>query len=364
MKKLFCPGPVNVSIDIAELAMNTNIGHRSNEFEEIFKNVRYTTLRMLNATEKNYYCLPITGSATLANEMCIASAFKKTDKVLLLSNGVFGDRLKSILSLYNISFEEYHVDFAFDAEAVKEILGKNEFTWIVMVHHETSTGILNNINEMAEIAHNSKARIFVDAVSSAAADYIDLAKTNIDIIVTTSGKAIGAYPGVGLICIRKDCYNSIDHSVGSDYLNLWTNIDFAEEYGQPLHTPSIPLFVALDAQMHKLMVNPSYNHDRYMKMNSYIRKEMIKLGLKPYLDENIDRSITLTSFLLDPQIYNLDKFISNMNDRGFVLYIGKGKLKELGLFQIANMGDLRMTDCYELVESIQKEIESGDSKWI
>ncbi len=365
MKKLFCPGPVNVAIDIAELAMNTNIGHRSAEFEQIFQNIKHMTLRMFNADEDQYVCLPITGSATLANEMCISSVLTEKDRVLLLSNGVFGDRLRGMLEIYHIPYMEYHREKCFDLNEIAELIEHHRFTWALMVHHETSTGILNPIDAVSELAHNNGMRIMVDAVSSAAADAIDISKNQIDLIVTTSGKAIGSYPGIALICVSRKLYlDGLDKAPRSDYMNLFSNLQFSEETGQALHTPSTPLFVALDAQMHKILVNPSYNYDRYQKMNLYIRKQMKKLGIQPYLEEEIERSVTLSSFLLDREIFDVEKFVADMNDRGYVLYIGKGHLRELGLFQIANMGDLRMTDCYDLVESIKKELESGDSEWI
>ncbi len=364
MKKLFCPGPVNVPVDIAELAMKTNIGHRSAEFEQVFNNIKHMTLKMLNADETHYICLPITGSATLANEMCISSVLEQRDQVLLLTNGVFGDRLKKLLEIYHIPYTEYREEKGFNIAEVARLLSENTFSWVLVVHHETSTGILNPISDIAGLAHKNNARIMVDAVSSASADYINVSEDQIDIIVTTSGKAIGSYPGIALICVGMDVYREgIEKTSKSDYMDLFANLRFSEEAGQTLHTPSTPLFVALDAQMYKVLFSPIGNYKRYKKMNDYIRREMVKLGIRPYLEDDVSRSVTLSSFLLDTAIYDVEKFISNMNDRGFVLYIGKGNLKTLGLFQIANMGDLRMTDCYDLVENIRKELESGDSKW-
>lgn len=364
MKKLFCPGPVNVAVDIAELAMSTNIGHRSAEFEQIFENIKQMTLRIFHADGDSYVCLPITGSATLANEMCISSVLDGGDRVLLLTNGVFGDRLKKMLEIYHIPYDEYREEKNFNMEKIDALMQEKIYTWVLMVHHETSTGMLNPIGAVSETAHRHGAKIMVDAVSSAGADPIDISGSRIDIFVTTSGKAIGSYPGIGLICIAKDIYcEGLKKVPRSDYLNVFSNLEFSEESGQSLHTPSTPLFVALEAQMHKLLISPSYNYDRYRKMNSYIRREMKKLGVSPYLEDEMDRSVTLSSFLLDPAVFDVGKFVDDMNDRGYVLYIGKGKLKDIGLFQIANMGDLRMTDCYDLIESIKKELESGDCKW-
>lgn len=361
MKKLFCPGPVGVSVDTAELMVNTNLGHRSKEFEEVFESIKYMTLKLFRA-ENDYLCLPITGSATLGNEMAISSTMTSEDHVLLLSNGVFGDRIEEILQIYEIPYIKYKEDCEFSIDKIEDLMKTGTFTWVAMVHHETSKGILNPIERISKIAYKYGAKTMVDAVSSAGGDIIDLSNGCIKILTTTSGKAIGSYPGVALILISKDiCSDSTNHKVRSEYLNLYKNIEFSERCNQSLHTPSTALFIALEAQLKKIVSRPNYNYERYSMMNSYIKSELLKLGIRTLLGEEVKTSITLTSFILDPDKYDVKKFVSNMDDRGYVLYLGKNDLEKKGVFQIANMGDLNMIDCYGLVDAIYKEINSDRS---
>ncbi len=360
MKKLFCPGPVDVSVDSAELMISMTIGHRSKEFERIFKNVKDLSLKAFGG-EKDYLCLPITGSATLGNEMAVGSTLDENDKVLLLTNGVFGDRLKGLLDIYKIPYVEYRAERRFSVDRVRGYLEEGGFSWVLMVHHETSLGILNPIAEVARLAKSHGARIMVDAVSSGGGDKISLRETPVDIMTSTSGKALGSYPGIALVLVGKDAYAYYSEKKRpvSDYMDLYHNIRFSEEHGQTLHTPSTPLFIALESQLRKFCSSPNANYDRYLKMNTCIRSGLKRLGIRQLLDDTVPASVTLTSFTLDPQKYDVRRFIEDMDDRGYVLYIGKGDLERQGVFQVANMGDLAMRDCYNLIDAISREIESG-----
>ena len=203
---LFSPGPVMVEEEVRQSLLHYDICHRSAEFEELFVDIQAKVLRLFNADD-SYYSVIVSGSGTSANETCLSSVFAEGDEALLINNGVFGDRLLEILTKYNVPTHNYQPGWANDPDLaeVEEILKNNpKITFVCMVFHETSTSMINPVNAIGKLAKKYGKRYFVDCVSAAGGQHIDVVENNIDLCTSVGGKCLGCYPGSAYVCGKEE----------------------------------------------------------------------------------------------------------------------------------------------------------------
>ena len=239
---LFSPGPVMVEEEVRQSLLHYDICHRSPEFEELFVAIQGKILKLFNADD-SYYSVIVSGSGTSANETCLSSVFAEGDEALLINNGVFGDRLLEILTKYNVPTTNYQPGWANlpNMDEVEEILKNNDkITYICMVFHETSTGMINPVNAVGKLAKKYGKRFFVDCVSAAAGQHIDVVDNNIDLCTSVGGKCLGCYPGSAYICGKEELMASTPAAQGKNvYLNLGKHYEIAKSSQQTPNTPNV-----------------------------------------------------------------------------------------------------------------------------
>ena len=359
-QKLFSPGPVMVEDNVRKALLHPDICHRSSEFEELFQKLQKKICTLFGADD-SYYSLVISGSGTAANETVLSSLFASShDKVLLISNGVFGERLEEIIQKYQIPMLKIDTPWATppDLKDVEQVLRENpDIKVIAMVFHETSTGMINPVHEVGELSQKYGKIFFVDSVSAAAGQNIDVAENHIDITTSVGGKCLGAFPGSAYICAKESILQSLSPDQCKNvYLNLYKHYSAAKENSQTPNTPNVTLFWALDAALDNILNEGVENRvQRYAKNAEILRNGLKELGLELLIQEHL--SNTVTSVFL-PKHLDLHKFLSQMEMDGYTLYPGKGKYLEMGMFQVANMGAISEEDCYEFLDWLKKNLLS------
>lgn len=359
---LFSPGPVMVEDCVRYSLLHYDICHRGYEFEAMFQDTQQKILKLFQADE-NYYSLIISGSGTSANETCLSSMFQDKDKVLLLSNGVFGERLEEIIDKYRIPKVKPNYDWAemITADKAEEALRENpDISVIAMVFHETSTGMINPVGEIGRLAREYDKIFFVDCVSAAGGEFIDVVNNNIDICTGVAGKCVGGFPGSAYVCARESLLRLISADQGKNvYLNLGKHYEIAKKSHQTPNTPNVTLFWALNKALeHILEVEGLENRiARYQKCAKILRDGLRDMGLKFLIPEG-QMSNTVTSVFL-PANVKLKEFMAAMEDDGHVIYAGKGKYEAMGMFQVANMGRIYPDDCWKFLEVLKRNIEKS-----
>ena len=356
---LFSPGPVMVEAPVREALMHYDICHRSPEFEEMFAGLQEKIKRLFQADD-SYYSLVISGSGTSANETCLSSVFKPGDMALLLNNGEFGGRLDEILTKYNVPTVRIEPGWAntFDMAQVEQALKENPaITFICMVFHETSTSMINPVHEVGLLAKKYGKRLFVDCVSAAAGQFIDVVNNNIDICTSVGGKCLGAFPGAAYVCAKEDLLQSVPAEQGKNvYLNLGKHYAMAKKCHQTPNTPNVTLFWALDAALDWTLDRETLagRIARYQECAKILRDGMKEMGLKVLLPEE-QMANTVTSVFL-PEGKDVTEFVKNMADDGYTVYPGKGKYLAMNMFQVANMGAIYPDDCRKFLAVLKKHI--------
>jgi len=349
---LFTPGPVMTSKRLKSALAHPDIPHRRRVFEEYFDRNRANLLRLFR-TGDQYTAVIISGSGTAANETALSSIIKDTDEVLLIKNGVFGERLDEILSCYQYTVQRLAFPWGQlpDLKTVEDVLVKNEnIQWVCMVYHETSTGMINPVHEVGELVNKYGRKYFVDCVSAIGGENVDVVRDHIDIATGSANKAISGTTGVSFVCAKRSSVPVLEEEVPrrNVYLNLQKHIEWADQRNQTPNTPSVTMFVALDVALQELFEEGLENRiERYKTCARIIRDGVRSLGLELLMpDEQCSNTVT-SAFL--PEGVNLDNFIDELERRGYVLYPGKGPFYDQNLFQIANMGWILPEDCHKFL---------------
>lgn len=355
---LFSPGPVMTSEKVRNALLHYDICHRSREFEKLYKRLCTKVLKIFDADD-SYKSVLISGSGTAANEAVLSSVFRPGDKALLIRNGEFGDRLKQMLDQYKIPYADCRFEWGtqVDTEKVEQVLNEDpDITLIAMVYHETSSGMLNPAKKTGELADRYSKKYFLDCVSAAGGQKIEVAKNNVTFATTVGGKCIGAYPGSAIICFKEKAVQELDARMGKNvYLNLYRHYEKAQSSDQTPNTPNVNLFWALEAAIDEIL-SEGLDHriERYRRCASVLREGMKNLGLKFLLPED-EMANTVTSVFL-PEGKELDSFIEEMEKDGYTVYPGKNNFHEMNVFQVANMGEIYREDCMAFLRTLEKHI--------
>lgn len=341
---LLCPGPVNVGTRVAEAYSRCALSHREDSFSTLLCEVQRDLLFIAGVRNTEAYsALVITGSGTAANEAVLTSAVPPDAVVVVLSNGEFGERLAGISKTYN-STEVISSEWGEELDLVQleKRLADNSRVLVAMVHHETSTGLLNPIEQVGRLCKRYGVQLFVDAVSSFAADPILMEESGITFLSTSSGKAIASYPGLSIVLGRNEDLSRIgEYPVKNHYLNLYRYFQALTEDRQTPNTPAVSLVVTLHESLREIC-SEGFNQ-RYLRLcelASYMRSQLAARGL--YKPVEKPQSVILTNAYL-PQKMTFADLQQGLKKKGFVIYDAKGPLKGR-FFQVSIIGDITITD--------------------
>ncbi|HEU4685229.1 MAG TPA: alanine--glyoxylate aminotransferase family protein [Nitrospira sp.] len=342
---LLNPGPVNVSERVRKALLREDICHRESEFAELLHGIQAKLLKaFVPGAESEYAAAVVTGSGTSAVESAVMSSLPHGKRMLIINNGVYGERLSQIVSLQRLGVSELKYEWTErpDPERLRLALRQHpEVHAVAMVHHETTTGLLNPVKDIADVVDSQNRVFIVDAVSALAGEVIDIPGSHIYMVAGTAGKCIQAFPGVSFVLVRKGFLERMRaYPKRSWYLHLTHYVD-DQGRGTVPFTPAVQLYYAFDEALDELLEEGVVKRiQRYKRMATMIRERMAKLGLKPLLPSD-RQSNTITAYYL-PEGVSYQSLHDRLKAQGYVIYAGQGNL-ENKIFRIANMGALSET---------------------
>lgn len=361
--KLFSPGPVMVKENVRQALTHYDICHRGAEFEKLYAETTAKINKLFKADD-SYRSVIVSGSGTSANETVLSSIFNEGEKVMLIRNGEFGGRLLEIIEKYEIPLVDCEFQWGEvpDLDRIEKMMAADgDIKVVAMVCHETSTGMINPVKKVGELAAKYGKWFFVDCVSAAAGEYIDVKDFNITFATSVGGKCLGAYPGSAYVCGRVDALETLTPEMGKNvYLNLAKHYIYARDKNQTPNTPNVNLFWALDAALDNALADGGVEGRiaRYKECAGILRKGMKDMGLKLLIEDESLMANTVTSVFL-PEGRDLKAFLKDMEKRGYVVYSGKGKYEAMGMFQVANMGEIYPDDCREFLKVLEDCIKTA-----
>lgn len=362
-KMLFAPGPVMTAKRVKTAALAPDICHRRPVFEKLYSDIRNNLLKLFHGEKDEYTTVVISGSGTAANETVLSSVVDSNKKILLISNGEFGDRLKNIIRCYGIGLNlaEYRwTEYPDLTEIENQLKADKDISLISMVYHETSTGMINPVHEVGKLARYYNKMYHVDAISAIGGEVVNVKNDNIDFCTGVPNKAVGGQTGVSFICVRRANIRCIENVPRRNiYLNLQHHIREAEKHNQTPNTPSVIMFLTLNEALKVLFEEGIQKRiRRYQEDAAIIRNGLRELNLELLLKNENLMSNTVTSAFLSAEV-DVKDFISEMDNEGYVLYPGKGPLLNKNMFQVANMGEIFPEDCKEFIRVLERVLRKG-----
>jgi 2-aminoethylphosphonate-pyruvate transaminase len=311
----------------------------------------------LFGADDDYRVLFISGSGTAGLEAALSSLIPEGAKILIASNGAFGERLHEIALLHRIP--TIHLKYAWgdpiSLDELEKAADSNPGLWgIVMNHHETSVGRINPIGEVGRFAHSRSLRFLVDAISSLGAEEIDVKRQFIDACVTSSNKCLHSVTGVSMVCVRRELLDGLDsQKPRSYYLDLYRHYRYLEDHNQTPYTPNVTSFFALERAVEELLDEGlEQRKSVYEWRNSFLHKELKRMGFDFLLGPEDNPSITILTVKI-PDAIDYRRFYDQLKSYGFLIYDCKPPLAGR-YFQIANMGDLDPAMLYDFIFVVKK----------
>lgn len=350
---LLCPGPVSTSARVKEALASADIAHRDRAFVEVLSRVIARLRRV--AMAPGHDVLVVGGGATAATEAALATFVGSDERLLVVSNGAFGERIAEMAQCLGISMSHLRYDWGepIVLEQVQGMLdGDPRIRAVAMVHHETSVGRLNPVNEIGRLLAPRHLRYFVDVVSSLGAEEFDMAKSRASVVIGSSNKCLHGVAGAAFVITRPEIWSETEHvRPRSMYLDLRRYRAAQRDNGQTPFTPAVPAVVALEAALHELEEQGGVAARRatYRALNARLRAGLQGLGLKPRFDGPATAASLTVSPL--PTGISFDSLYHDLRQRGFLVYRGKGPLSH-DCFLIANMGDISVETIDRFLETL------------
>ena len=357
MNILLNPGPVVLSKRVREALLKPDLCHRELEFIELQNKIRNNLLDVYKLSTKKWAAVVFTGSGTSAIESMITSLVPIHTKLLIIENGVYGERLTKIAKIHDIDYVVLHHEWGEEIDLANlnnELRYHKEISHVAVVHQETTTGCLNNINKIADVCKNhNNISLLVDAVSSFGAEEIRFDDWNIAACSATANKCLHGVPGASFVITNRNALPPmIATSARTLYLNLIDYLD-AQDNNKTPFTQSIQAFYALDEALEELIELGGWKNrqEKYQHLMNIVREGLEQLKIKPCLEEN-KSSCVLNSFYL-PEGITYKKLHDELKKSGFIIYAGQGGLKK-SFFRISCMGDIAETDILKFISSVKK----------
>ena len=358
---LFTPGPVNMAPSVRSAIGKNDICHREVEFEILLKSIETKILKLFQLEEKSgYRAVVITGSGTAANE-AILSSVVGDQHILVISNGEFGERLHAISAIHNKNTHLLKSPWGeeLDPARIEAYLKGHPIDVVAMVHHETSSGMLNSLENVGAISKANGAMFIVDCVSSVGAEAINLKKCDIAFCSSSSSKALASHAGLSFVIGKTPEFEKLkDLPAKSAYLNLATFYHFLKTRSQTPNTPATPLFFALEQSLIDILEEGTLKRFASLRNKARIlRQGMLRLGLSFLIDQKNMCSILTTVHL--PSHIDMVAFRQKLRAQTIIIYEGKGCFKNR-VFQVGNIGELSLSDIQYFLKTLGNVL--GDFK--
>lgn len=357
-KLLFTPGPLTTSLSVKQ-AMLHDAGSWHFEFNALVREVRLKLLVLAGVQPAEYECVLMQGSGTFGVESVLATTTPPGGKLLVLSNGAYGERMIQMANCLRIPV--IPLRFAEDKTPEPNVLSQElakdpSITHVAMVHCETTTGVLNPIEPIARVVAEQRRTFVVDAMSSFGAVPIDFTRCSIDYLISSANKCIEGVPGFSFVIARRSHLTACEGYARSLSLDLLGQLKGFDKNGQFRYTPPTHSILAFAQALAELELEGGIpgRAARYQRNHAALLEGMRALNFKSYLPPEI-QSYIITSFHYpeDPG-FTFEKFYRSLSDQGFIIY--PGKLSQVDLFRIGNIGRLFEADLHALVGAVRSSL--------
>ena len=340
------PGPLNCSLRVKN-AMLTDYGSRDYQFTALIRRIRANLVRVSQLDTNHYTSVLLPGSGTTMVESVLTSI--QPQKIAIFSNGAYGIRMARLAHIHQLPYihiQQSPYAIITPSQVHATLLEHPDISHIAIVHHETTSGILNPVRAIQEIVQPRPIEFIVDAMSSFGALPIDFTP---DFLISSANKCIESVPGCASVLITHKALARTQTSPVKSLTNTlyphWQNM---ETTGQFLFTPPTNVLSALDVALSDLLAEGvDVRNRRYVVYNTLIRERLQSMGFQPVL--TTDYGPIITAFRYPTPDFDFNYLYDQLARRGVVIYPGIHEQ----MFRIGNIGHLSLDDITYALDTIR-----------
>lgn len=349
---LLNPGPVSLSDSVRKAAVAADLCHREPEYFNLQDRIRSSLLGIYGCAPEEWSAVLLGGSGTMALEAMVCSLVPRDARLLVIENGVYGERIRRIAEIHGVDFRSIKHEWtdAIAFEKVERELSGSDFTHVAAVHHETTTGRLNDVKGLAKLCERYNSRLLLDTVSSFGAESIPFDSPALIACAAAANKCLHGIPGLCFTICRRQVLEEASTPPRSLYLHLPLWADAQDHQGTPF-TPPVNALLALDKSLAELAAQGGWRgrHAHYSKLAGQVIRALRSMSVQPLLPPGAS-SCVLNAFRL-PSGKTYQYVHDALKQRGFVIYAGQGQLAA-GVFRISTMGDISHYDMERLLAAL------------
>ncbi len=354
---LLTPGPLTTSAAVKQ-AMLRDWGSWDADFRAVTAEIRARLLAMVGDRTGAYDCVPMQGSGTFSVEAMLGSFTRPDSKVLVLSNGAYGQRIAQTLAYLgrnHVVIDKGDYMPPRGAELRAALRADPDITDVVVVHCETSSGILNPVQEISDVVYSENRRLLIDSMSAFGA--LPLDGVRFEALVSSANKCIEGVPGFGFVIARKtslEAAKGCSHSLSLDVHAQWATLN---KTGQWRFTPPTHVVVAFLAALkaHEAEGGVAGRGARYSRNRDVLVDGMRALGFETLLKNRWLSPIIVTFFTPAHPAFDFTTFYETMKQKGFIIY--PGKLTVVDSFRIGCIGQMDANIMHRVVEAARETLQ-------
>jgi alanine-glyoxylate transaminase/serine-glyoxylate transaminase/serine-pyruvate transaminase len=339
--RLMIPGPAEVSESVLAELGGPIRAHYGTEWTAIH-NETLRLLQQVMRTENQVFLLP--GSGNTGNDAAIGSLLREGDKVVVGTNGMFGDRLVEIARAYGAEVIEIKADpgTPLPPDEFAEALQQHpDAALVAVVHLETSTGVLNPARAIAQTARSAGVPVMLDAVSSLGGTELPVDEWRIDVCASASQKCLSAPAGLAMVAVSRAMWSQIERPRARGWfmnLNVWRHYarEWADWHPHPGTMPT-NVVLALRQGLRELVADGlDQRLMRYRSLAKRLRTGLVELGMPLVVPDEFSAPV-LTAVWVPEGTTSTEIVAYVMREHGIQITRGFGALRDR-VCRIGHMG--------------------------
>ncbi|MFC7392700.1 2-aminoethylphosphonate--pyruvate transaminase [Scopulibacillus cellulosilyticus] len=356
---LLTPGPLSTSASVKKVMMKDWCTW-DNDYNQLVQEIRQKLVRLATRDADQYTSVLMQGSGTFCVEAVIGTVIPKDGKLLVLTNGAYGERILKIaqtLKIDSVQLDGGEVSLPDLNQLDKLLKSDQKITHVAVVHCETTTGMLNPIKDIGEIVKRHNKTYIVDAMSSFGGIEIDAGELGIDYMISSANKCIQGVPGFGFVIAKIDKIKHCNGQARSLSLDLYDQWRTMEEnngkwrYTSPTHTVRAFYQAMLELDQEG---GVKERYKRYHTNQRTLVKGMRKLGFQTLLADKFQSPIITAFYYPENEKFDFQTFYDQLKNKRFVIY--PGKVTEAKTFRIGNIGEVTPDDISKLLAAIKESM--------
>ena len=355
---LLNPGPVTTTLAVKKAQVVPDICPREKEFGQLLFSISNDITRIADGN-KDYVTVLFGGSGTAGLDATINSVVPLKKKILVINNGAYGERMKEIAKAYGIDVSELKFKFTEvpDLNKIEEVLKKDDkIDCVAIVHHETTTGLLNPVGKIGKLVKKYNKVFIVDAISSFGGIPFSIKELNADFLISVANKCLQGMAGIFfVVCKKNELAKTKNYPRRSYYLSLYDQYAFFKDKNEMRFTPPVQTAYALRKALDEFLEEGAVNrYKRYTENWKVLRKGVEELGFKLLLKPSEESHLLITLLYPKPK-FDFQKLHDRLYEKGFTIY--PGKIGETSTFRLANMGAINRNDINNFLTALKMAIE-------